>query len=81
MKAALTSPQLDVVFRGAALTLSGVIQQCATHTPIGGSGWRDYFELEAVRCGDQDLTDIIEPGSNAWIELETIANRKQPNDD
>lgn len=77
MKGTPTPPQVEVVYRGAALTLSGVIQQCATHTPIGGSGWQDYFELEAVHCGDQDLTDIIEPGSDAWVELETIANRKQ----
>lgn len=72
----MTTPQVEVRFRGATLTLSGCIQQTAVHTATG-DGWDERFELEAVRCGDQDITDIIEPGSNAWIELEDLANRKK----
>lgn len=64
----MTTPQIEVVFRRATLTLSGVIQEAPGYDP--------YFELEVVRCGDEDLTDIIDPGSDTWVELENLANRK-----
>lgn len=59
----------DVCFRGATLTVSGCVEKPDGEPP--------YFVLEEVRCGDQDISNLIEPGSNQWLELEACCNRPE----
>lgn len=58
----------DVVYRGATLTVSGCVEKPDGEPP--------YFVLEEIRCGDQDISDIVEVGSDHWVEIEARCNQR-----
>lgn len=59
----------EIEFRGATLTVSGSVEK--------PDGEQPYFVLEEVRCGDQDISEIVEAGSDQWLAIEDLCNLKE----